>query len=400
MNLILALTIAAVGQTDSASMPEFTLEELVQGNQQALGLVHELELVMRHTRQNYMSGEHYGEPTEFVWKWAKKGDLERLRYSDGLTPTDDGRPRDLYDWFIDGSEKRLLRNWDPENPQSITPINQGTVRATIYRNDGKAPIFDATRFLLWTFSTNASDERRTLQEFVAESPRAKLLGRTEIDGHAVWHIRADHPGLHGQEMKGFYFDFFVDPSLNFAVRRVIEHKPGFQMEINGVEETYNIDIPRTVKEFKSVGGGVYVPLEIESKTVAHTSDQRRVITRTEVEDLVVNEPLSRDAFAFRFPENTLVAYYPPVSPDKQRVVLWGPENRPAKEIEGPGDVPGVKEATEALKAGQFPGTAAPSQAPLNSESRSLSLLLWLNVAGILAIVAAFMLQRRRQRKGA
>ena len=267
MNFIFGLTIALVGQVDSERLPALTLEEIVDGNQQALGLIHQLELEMHNVRQNYLSGERYGEPTKSVWKWAHKGKFERLCYRDGSPPTEDGRPRDLYDWFIDGAEKKLLRNWDPDNPQSITPINQGTVVGGIYPDDGLAPTFDVTRFLLWTFSTDSSDERRTLQDFIAESSQAELVGQTQIDGHPVWHIRATHPGMNGQERKGFYFEFFIDPSVNFAVRRVIEHQASFQKEINGIQETYNLDITRTVKKFQSFAGGIFVPLNIESQTV-------------------------------------------------------------------------------------------------------------------------------------
>ena len=113
--------------------------------------------------------------------------------------------------------------------------------------------------------------------------------------------------------------------------------------------------------------------------------------RTQVENLVVNQPLSKGALDFRFPEHTLVVYSPPERPDHQRVVLWGADNRPAKEIEGPTDIPGYKEAKDEFKAGQNPGKA-------NVKPRSPAMILWINLALIVVIAAVFLIYRNRQRR--
>jgi hypothetical protein len=65
---------------------------------------------------------------------------------------------------------------------------------------------------------------------------------------------------------------------------------------------------------------------------------------TSVTDLKVNEDLSPGALDFRLPEDALVIYSPPLSPTRQRVVLWGPDNLPRKEITNMHDIPGFEAA--------------------------------------------------------
>jgi hypothetical protein len=145
-------------------------------------------------------------------------------------------------------------------------------------------------------------------------------------------------------MPGFGFDIYVDPAVNFFVRRVIEHHRDIKQEINGVEETYPIDITRTVTTFHDAGGGVFVATSMKFRAVSGSSDRREMVCETSVTDLKVNEDFSPGAIDFRFPEDALVIYSPPLSPTRQRVVLWGPDNLPRKEITNMHDIPGFAEA--------------------------------------------------------
>jgi hypothetical protein len=69
-----------------------------------------------------------------------------------------------------------------------------------------------------------------------------------------------------------------------------------------------------------------------------------MVCETSVTDLKVNEDFSPGAIDFRFPGDALVIYSPPLSPTRQRVVLWGPDNLPRKEITNRHDIPGFEEA--------------------------------------------------------
>jgi len=126
--------------------------------------------------------------------------------------------------------------------------------------------------------------------------------------------------------------------------RVIENHRDVKQEINGVEETFPIDVTRTVTTFRDAGGGVFVPTAMECRVVSGSSDQREIAGETSVTDLKVNKDLSPGALEFQFPEDALVIYSPPLLPTWQRVVLWGPDNLPRKEITNSRDIPGFDEA--------------------------------------------------------
>jgi hypothetical protein len=71
-------------------------------------------------------------------------------------------------------------------------------------------------------------------------------------------------------------------------------------------------------------------MTIESRSFETNSGPPASVMTAVVDDLVVNTSLSKDAFAFSFPENVQVVH-PPVD-GKSRVVLWGSNNQPLREI--------------------------------------------------------------------
>ena len=376
--------------------PVYQLQELVELHESALGLIHQIELSLQSEFQNYLKEKRFGKlDTPKPWHWARRGEQERLRYDVDSAPGKDGRPTGLYDYFVDETSVRMLRNWDPKNPQKITPLDGGTVSATVMPRTRRAPgLRDVPRHMLWSFSIE-NDDRRTLAKLVRESPHAELVGPAEIDGHRVWQVRAAHPGVDGVPQPGVSFDVYLDPEVNFAARRVVEHQPDTQKLINGKLEKYSFVVIRTVKEFRDFGGGVFVPVEIELVVRTGSSDGRRIVGLTHVKDLVVNAPLSNDALDFRFPEHALVVG-PRVSPTEQRVVLWGPNNRALKEVNSPKDLPGYKEAQEAAAGG------SDTEARASRSGGVRRWLLWGNlvVIGCLAVWAGFRRGGRRSARSA
>jgi hypothetical protein len=300
---------------------------------------------------------------------------------------------------MDSSSVKWLRNWDWSKPQQITPVQQGTVQAVIFPQDKKPPLRDVPALLLWTFSLNYADQRRTVAEFVRQSPRAELVGRTQLDGHEVWHIRADHPGLAGYPTEGVFFEFFIDPSANFAIRRAIEHQGVLKLPTDdGDQEAREIVRTRTILSYKDVGNGVFVPMLIRtsasSRAVADPADDRETVTESHVENLVVNQPLSDQALDFRFPEGVLVRYDPPIDPSRRRVVLWGKDNTPAKEIEKAQDIPGL---TKLLAESPSPGVpvGVPGSEPTPG---GYSALWWSNIGAIVLIVGLVVVSKRKKRQ--
>ena len=322
-----------------------TLADVVSAHEAALGSIHKIELTMRHDNRYFASGKPLSEPDSWTWHWAKDGSTQRMRFRTEPAVRSDGLPDGIYDLLADDREVRMLQNWDPDAPQKITPLNQGSLSAQISQRDRGSPfVANPEKHLLWRFDFDVVGDSWSLGDLVRESGVAELAGKADIDGHPTWHIRVLDPKSGGNVMPGFGFDIFVDPAVNFFVRRVIEHHRDIKQEINGVEETYPIDVTRTVTTFHDAGGGVFVPTSMKFRAVSGSSDQREMVCETSVTDLKVNEDLSPGALDFRFPEDALVIYSPPLSPTRQRVVLWGPDNLPRKDITNRHDIPGFEEA--------------------------------------------------------
>ena len=322
-----------------------TLADVVSAHEAALGSIHKIELTMRHDNRYFASGKPLSEPDSWTWHWAKDGSTQRMRFRTEPAVRSDGLPDGIYDLLADDREVRMLQNWDPDAPQKITPLNQGSLSAQISQRDRGSPfVANPEKHLLWRFDFDVVGESWSLGDLVRESGVAELAGKADIDGHPTWHIRVLDPKSGGTVMPGFGFDIFVDPAVNFFVRRVIEHHRDIKQEINGVEETYPIDVTRTVTTFHDAGGGVFVPTSMKFRAVSGSSDQREMACETSVTELKVNEDLSPGALDFRFPEDALVIYSPPLSPTRQRVVLWGPDNLPRKEITNRHDIPGFEAA--------------------------------------------------------
>ena len=322
-----------------------TLADVVSAHEAALGSIHKIELTMCHDTRSFASGKPLSDRDSWTGHWAKDSSTQRMRFRTEPAVRSDGLPDGIYDLLADDREVRMLQNWDPDAPQKITPLNQGSLSAQISPRDRGSPfVVNPEKHLLWRFDFDVVGESWSLGDLVRESGVAELAGKADIDGHPTWHIRVLDPKSGGTVMPGFGFDIFVDPAANFFVRRVIEHHRDIKQEINGVEETYPIDVTRTVTTFHDAGGGVFVPTSMKFRAVSGSSDRREMVCETSVTDLKVNEDLSPGALDFRFPEDALVIYSPPLSPTRQRVVLWGPDNLPRKEITNMHDIPGFEEA--------------------------------------------------------
>jgi hypothetical protein len=389
--------IALIGGAASGDDGSFTLEELIAAHEQSLGLVSAIGFDMKIERNAYAGTELQRSQTDH-WRWAYDVTRERLRYSDGSPPNEQGLPTGLYDWFVDGNSTSVLRNWDWEKPQQIAPAAQGTVRAQISPTERRPPgVRDPMWHLLWRVGESEGGERWTLREYVEASDAVELLGPKTVDQSNLWVIRARHPRDHldpnGPTTPDITIDVYIDPTVNFSIRRIVQTQNGVNKRIGGEDETYSIVTTRTVREFEDCSNGIHVPTKIEMRSTAGTSDQREVRVDVRVENLKVNDAVSPTAFDFRFPPNVLVVQTPAERPDLQKVTLWGPDNRPAKEIRSPADIPGFDEAR--MRDPLRPATSIADDAQ-NGSSSLRSVVIAVNLAAIV-VFAAYLAWRRARR---
>jgi hypothetical protein len=132
----------------------------------------------------------------------------------------------------------------------------------------------------------------------------------------------------------------VDPAVNFHVRRAIVSYLKEGKVQGGVE--------REVVSFKDLGDGVFFPTEVQTKAI-QTDGTRLLVWIDRVKIFAVNQPVSQSAFDFTFPKDSLVRHFPPEN-YRVKVDLWGPDNRPAREIKGVADL--FPEQSERVQPGK------------------------------------------------
>ncbi len=169
---------------------------------------------------------------------------------------------------------------------------------------------------------------------------------------------------------GSYYDVFLDPAVNYHVRKSIAYQPRA-----GLKGADTGGVVTVVKRFKDFGDGVYVPVEIER--YGGVAGYGGPVDRIVVKDLVVNARLPADALDFTFPENCVVVDLRDVSSsDKRKVWVWGPDNRPLREYKG-------RQAEGEL---------------LIAENQGGHVRFWLAIAGIVILVCIVLVFRRLRRK--
>ena len=320
--LLFALTAAVSHRTSLADGAELSeqVRTVLDAHESALGLIHSLDLrIDVHGWDNVGPRVKQGRTEILSARWSRKGPLERIRTEVHERQRDErGRPVNLADIFRDGSKTRILRNWDPADPQPIAPGRQGTVSAYVEDQAASVGDYDPACSLLLSFSLGVSSggsspARHTLADLVRRAPKLHFLNRVPQDGGELWQIRLDHPGRDGEAAPaGNYVDVVLDPAANYLARRLTVHIASQQVVDfeSRQRRTVAVDMISEVKKFHSCGDGVFFPIESEYRYVRSDHETPTMVSTFVVKDLQVNEPLAADAFDFRFPEHARVVYKP------------------------------------------------------------------------------------------
>jgi len=331
--LSLVASIASVLGVASGHADENKVQNLVDRHETGRSLVATVELTMDLSMQPASIPGPFGKAAKYRrCAWAKNRLCERIE-SQGIRHPGKGNTLfDVFaDYFLDGKTLRTLRKFNPEDPPRIRETCREDIGCTIEAQTRNIPE-DPAVFLLFRISLPLGvDGSWTLRELVQASPMVSLLPAEQIEGHRCPGLRIEHPVIEGSSVaNGTFAEVFVDPDANYAIRQVREHifyKSTTSKPAANLQEPPNV---RTVKRFRDFGQGVYFPEEAE--LVLANGIVRAVVTRLEV-----NQPLSSKALAFQFPKFAQVVYDPPIN-GKYKVVVWGDNNRPLREIFGPADL--------------------------------------------------------------
>jgi hypothetical protein len=375
---------ARANDTHSAD-PDRTVEEIVADHQAAIGLIHDIDVTLdiELGARAPRTGTLHFRP-EAVWKWTRSGGRERIQWTDLNTPPRaDGRPLNRYDMLQDGDTRRELRNWDPGNPQPITPLSQGSVLASIGPSHRMFER-DPARYLLFAFSLVTADARWTLAELLRDSPRHMILPPDASDGAEIRRIRFDHPGMN-PPAPGAYFEIAVDTAANNFVRRVVAVYPQMESSTGHVDTRFVWEVIRT----RDCGNGVFFPLLTEQRNYRGSETTPYFALRVTARNLTLNEELPEEALAFAFPEHAQVMHLPPEN-GKVRLSLWGADGSPVLEIKSAKDLEAYLD--------KFPVAGTNSGViPTYGNSASRQRLLLMNGAVFGAVVIVLWLARKWRR---
>ena len=317
----------------------------------------------------------------FRWDRDLENERQRYRFHHGLTANADGRPNNLGDLLDSKKQRRVLRNWDPDDPQNITPHLQGTVNAwfgpieTVTTSVFPNPV---ASFALFQIQGNLEDSCLTLQQLVADSPSVEIEEKTESNGNRVWQMRIAHPDdKTGGGFAGSRYEVILDPGVNYLVKSVVCHVSDSDPS---PANTVPIRTERHVVNFNKTKEGVYYPTKVIAQLYDAKAPRGSLPASEqlwEAHDVIVNETLPKDAFSFKFPEHAQVYEKPPVN-GSYPLHIWGPDDKPA--ITYTGDYKEFR-------------LSAPVQSEVG-ENTSRELLIIINVLVLLLIGVALYVRRR------
>jgi hypothetical protein len=389
IGIVLLASAASVGTPANAQPPterrqphaDFGLQQALDAHESALAFLQRVAFTFT-CRLDYAAGSPV-QRDDFITRYARDAGRERLQeqhLENEEHTTRAGYPdRDILN---DGSKRYGLLGWDPAHPKAIAPGNQNGVKGRIEPRTASPGIFiDPWHFLLLTFGYPASDARHPLSELAKNAARVEWKGRVRIGERELLQLRAYCPGENSGPPDGSYHDVFLDPSVNFLVRRLVVHAETLGSKLPKGASYTPTDSTTEVTEFRGFGDGVFFPTSAVF-TIHHVGEREPYLQRTgAVTDLSVNQPLPKDVFDFRFPANLLVQTYPPVD-GKVKTELWGPDNTPIREI---------RTVEEFAALAGVPPTGA-------SRGRSTTwivLFVTMNVA-VVALIAFYILRKRRK----
>ena len=269
------------------------------------------------------------------WTRSRLESAERLReQAFGMPPRPDGLHQGSKDVFVkDGIVKRLT-NWVPG--LELLPSRQGITRGGITTVPSGIFDFVPAHVLITEIEFDTRGPRYSLDALKHVEDR----GYQDVNGHRCRVVRVPFPEHTGTvtltekfNTAKSWIDVYLDPSVNFMVRKVHEHYDHHKVGTEFFED----DLERVVLRFESHTGGCWLPSQVlmthfQKRPGADPKERKHFRTLAVVTSCTVNEPLPEDALDFRFPENLIVRTSRGAGQDDLEQ-LWGPDDKPIMDID-------------------------------------------------------------------
>jgi len=304
LSIVLVTTVLAAGALAAGIDPQ--CQALIDAHSQMLDRIRTIEV--QYT-VDFIDGTDFKAAS--TW-WSRDGRRERIRrVAPSIGPTSDGRPRGISDLLMDGATYKSLRNWDPENPQKITPSRQGTVRAFVAaQTNTNVGVLAPSQQLLFEVDDRP---RRTLAELASVSPRVTYKAKVEVDGRELCLISLETPEETTATTTKRYFDVYLDPRAGYMIRKLVVNAPRIMRSNGEIGKNYHVHEVVEVKEF---GDGIFMPIRIR----IGTADEW--VTEFAVKSVKINEPIADETFEMRWPKYAVVVHQS-LGGGLAKAELWG-----------------------------------------------------------------------------
>lgn len=234
----------------------------------------------------------------FSCTWARDGKSgrERIRTNYKLVKDDNlGRPRGFNDALVkDTGEYRLLVDWDPKRPQSLSATEKGSCRGEIGVRTASAVVpggYDPRRLFLWSAGTDDGSLDIAKLSSIASSVKAEA--DEVVQGASCKVVRIELPRDKSPKSSGWTYRFFIDPSSGYAIRKIWAQNS----DIDGAKgENNRATNYSEVVDFYNPKPGLYIP-----KNIVICTDTGKMLA-AQVECISANEAVPDTQFDFKFPD--------------------------------------------------------------------------------------------------
>ncbi len=213
------------------------------------------------------------------------------------------------------------------------PINVGQMELDDKRISGQiSPASPFTSYGykgVWSTFALLTPMNSTLSEFLQASGDVHPLEEKDEKNNSVWKLKLLSPRT------GTACEVTISPAFGYAISKVILYdKKGDIIENMGIQ---------TVKEFREIKPGLFLPVEIESRASSDGSQPRRVL----FQNYEVNEPIPDTEFQLTFPNGIIVKD----TRDGIRYHIWK-EGKPEQTFKEPSELnKWMREKKDLAKAG-------------------------------------------------
>lgn len=240
-----------------------------------------------------------GEPV--LWhrhRWLVDGRNERVQSTPFEITSRNGLVMDIDDIVRDGTVEKVLSNWDWNNPQKISPANQGSVLALARPQTDSFRNRDPAQLALLYPRFELTEPRMRLGRFVK---RFRDKSCTEDGVDVVIELRGDALGFYKDDER---VRVVLSKPSGFLIRSMVREKIKPQLASDYGKEWNRMQYE--VTKFQSVAAGIPFPESVRYSIFDAFKNVEVMYSINTFSCVSANEAIGQSAFKLDFPKDVLL----------------------------------------------------------------------------------------------